>query len=87
MSKVLAVIQIVISCLLIAAIIIQNKGVGLSQTFGGGGEGNAFSVRRGAEKILFIITVVLSATFLGLAVSHLFIWVSHSIKLFDHVFY
>lgn len=73
MSKVFSIIQIVISVLLIAVILIQNKGVGLSQTFGGSGEGNIFRAKRGAEKVIFYITVILSISFLGLAFVNLFI--------------
>ena len=77
MSRVFAIIQIIISVLLVAAVMIQNKGVGLSQTFGGGGggggEGNTYSTKRGAEKTIFIVTVILAIIFLTLAVAHLFI--------------
>ncbi len=73
MNKAISIIQIIISIALIAVILIQNKGVGLSQTFGGGGEGNIFKARRGAEKTIFIITVVLAVSFLGIAFINLFI--------------
>ncbi|NQV13435.1 MAG: preprotein translocase subunit SecG [Parcubacteria group bacterium] len=76
MSRVFAVIQIIISVLLVAAVMIQNKGVGLSQTFGGGGgggEGNTYSTKRGAEKIVFITTIILAIVFLALAFAHLFV--------------
>ena len=75
MSTVLAVIQMVISVLLIIAVLIQSKGVGLSQTFGGGGggESNTYSTKRGAEKIVFITTVILSIVFLGTSIANLFI--------------
>jgi len=78
MSTVLAIIQIVLSVLLIGAVLMQSKGVGLSQTFGGGGgggggEGNSYSTKRGAEKIVFIATIILSIAFLGTALVNLFI--------------
>lgn len=73
MNKALSIIQIIVSIGLIVAILIQNKGVGLSQTFGGGGEGNVFQARRGAEKTIFIITVVLAVAFLAIALTNLFI--------------
>lgn len=76
MGKVFAIIQIIISVLLVAAVMIQNKGVGLSQTFGGGGgggEGNTYSTKRGAERIIFIVTIILAVIFLALAFTHLFI--------------
>jgi preprotein translocase subunit SecG len=73
MNKTISIIQIIISVALITVILIQNKGVGLSQTFGGSGDGNVFKARRGAEKTIFIITIVLSVTFLGIAFINLFI--------------
>ena len=77
MSMVLTIIQIVISVLLVGAVLTQSKGVGLSQTFGGsgggGGEGNSYSTKRGAEKIIFIMTIILSVAFLGTALINLFI--------------
>jgi preprotein translocase subunit SecG len=71
MNKILSIIQIIIAVLLVTAVLIQNKGVGLSQTFGG--EGNVYRAKRGAEKTIFIITVILSTAFLGLALANLFI--------------
>lgn len=73
MNKAISIIQIIISVALVAVILIQNKGVGLSQTFGGSGEGNVFKARRGAEKTIFIVTVVLAVAFLGIAFANLFI--------------
>lgn len=58
MKTVLVVTQIVCSLLLCLTILMQSKGVGLSETFGG--EGNVYSTKRGAEKFLFISTVVLA---------------------------
>lgn len=59
------IIQIVVSILLIVAVLLQQKGSGLSSTFGG--EGNIYQTKRGFEKILFTGTIILS--FLFLAVS------------------
>jgi len=76
MSIVLAIIQIAISVLLVITVLMQSKGVGLSQTFGGGGgggEGNSYSTKRGAEKTIYIITIILSVAFLGTALINLFI--------------
>ncbi|MFN7160277.1 MAG: preprotein translocase subunit SecG [Candidatus Gracilibacteria bacterium] len=58
MKTVLVVAQIVISLLLCVSILMQSKGVGLSETFGG--DGNVYSTKRGAEKFLFIATVILA---------------------------
>lgn len=56
---VLTIIQIVVSVLLIAAILLQAPGTGLSPVFGGGGE--AYRSKRSAQKFLLIATVALSA--------------------------
>lgn len=42
---------------------LQNRGSGLSGVFGGGG--GSFSVKRGAEKVLFKFTIILSILFFG----------------------
>ncbi len=71
LGVILPYLQIIISILLIAAIILQQRGSGLSGVFGGGGQ--SYYVRRGFEKVLFTSTIVLTvlyivATFLGLIV-------------------
>jgi len=55
-------LQVGIALLLIITILLQQKGSGLSATFGG--EGNVYSTKRGLEKILFRTTIVLGALFL-----------------------
>jgi len=62
MKSVIVVIQILISCLLIAIILLQAKGAGLGQAWGGGGE--FYRSKRGVEKILFRITIALAFFFL-----------------------
>lgn len=53
---------IITSLALITSVILQNKGVGLGG-FTGGDSGGVFSARRGIEKTLFWITIILSALF------------------------
>lgn len=48
--------------LLVVLILIQSKGTGLGSTFGG--EMGFYATKRGAEKMLFVVTIVLSALFL-----------------------
>lgn len=57
--------QIIISLLLVSAILLQARGTGLGAVFGG--ESNIYRTKRGAEKILFIVTIVLAIVLLGLA--------------------
>lgn len=56
------IIQIVSAILLIAAILLQNRGAGLGSAFGG--EGNVYRTKRGLEKSLFIATIIFSIIFL-----------------------
>lgn len=69
---VLDILQLITGILLIVTILMQSKGDGLGTAFGNGG-GGVQSTRRGAEKGLFTITVVLSAIFIGLSASRMFI--------------
>ena len=55
--------------LLVMAILFQQKGSGLSSAFGG--EGNIYTTKRGLEKILFRITIVLGILFLALSLLNL----------------
>lgn len=72
MAAFLQIFQVVVGVLLILAILSQQRSAGLSATFGGGGGG--FQVaKRGAEKILFNITVVLAILFVGSAFLYLFV--------------
>jgi len=59
-SSSLFVIQVILSAALIALVLLQTKG-GLGGLFGG--EGSVFHRRRGVEKTLFSVTIVLSAVF------------------------
>lgn len=61
MKNLLTIIQIIISVLLIVSIILQNRGQGLSSGFGGGGE--SYRSKRGMEKFLLYLTVILVILF------------------------
>ncbi len=63
-------IQIILSVLLITTILLQGKGTGLSTIFGG--EGNVFRTKRGFEKILFYITIVLAIGFFAVAILNVY---------------
>jgi protein translocase SecG subunit len=57
----LAIGQIVVSVALIAAILLQARGTGLSSTFGG--DSAVYSSRRGIERRLWQFTIVLLILF------------------------
>lgn len=58
LENVFSVLQIIVSILLVAAILLQAPEGGLSPVFGGGGE--MYRSRRNVEKLLVIATIVLS---------------------------
>lgn len=62
LSSILPIVQIVISAAMIAAILLQQRGGGLGAVFGGSDA--SYHTKRGFEKALFIITVVLAVFFI-----------------------
>lgn len=62
MENILNIVQIVIAGLLTATILLQQRGAGLSGAFGG--EGGVYFKKRGAEKVLFIATIILATLFI-----------------------
>jgi len=68
---ILSIIQIIVSVLLVACILLQSKGGGLSGVFGGRGE--IYQTKRGLEKTIFISTIVLAVFFLALGVLRIFL--------------
>lgn len=65
LSRLLPAIQIGLSVVLVLLILLQSKGSGLSGVFGG--EGNVYRTKRGAEKVIFIATIVVAILFFGIA--------------------
>ena len=63
---------IIISVLLILSVIIQSKGAGLGGLTGAD-TGSIFTARRGVERTLFWITIVLSVIFFALVITLLVI--------------
>ncbi len=62
MGNILNIIQIIIAALLIATVLFQQRGTGLSAAFGG--EGSVYFKKRGAEKMIFIASIVLAVLFI-----------------------
>lgn len=71
MQDILNIIQIVIAGLLVATILFQQRGTGLSAAFGG--EGGVYFKKRGAEKVIFIATIVLAVIFILSAIVRMII--------------
>ncbi|MBI2624102.1 preprotein translocase subunit SecG [Candidatus Parcubacteria bacterium] len=74
MNLLIGILQIIVSILLIGAVLLQQRGTGLSSAFGG--DGNVYRTKRGLEKIIFIATIVLAAVFIVLAASQLLFQIS-----------
>lgn len=54
--------QVILAILLALLILIQEKGSGLG-TLGGGGGGEFYATKRGAEKVIARLTVIVAALF------------------------
>lgn len=63
--------QIVLSILLVIVILLQQKGSGLGGIFGG--SSNVYSTKRGVDKILHILTIILALVFFSLSFARLFV--------------
>lgn len=63
--------QIIVAILLMAAILMQNRGAGLGGVFGG--SGGVYLTKRGLEKKLFIATIVLAVIFILLSLGVFFL--------------
>lgn len=68
METFLDISLIIISIALIASVILQSKGAGLGGLTGAD-TGGIFTARRGIEKTLFWVTIVLSVIFFILAIA------------------
>lgn len=65
LNNILIIIQVVLAILLVASILVQSKGASLGEAFGG--SSSFYGTRRGGEKTLFTITVVLAILFIVIA--------------------
>ena len=64
--KLLAITQIIVSILLIAFILLQQRGTALGSAFGGSG-GEFYSTRRGIQEKLYWASIILGALFIILS--------------------
>jgi protein translocase SecG subunit len=71
MMQILLYVEAVLGALLALLILLQHRASGLSATFGG--SGTAYVQRRGAEKVLFKLTVWISVAFFGIAIAMMYI--------------
>lgn len=64
------ILQIIVSIVLIALIIIQERSSGLSGVLGGQGS-TSYSTRRGLEKVVFFLTIFFAVMFAALSIINL----------------
>jgi preprotein translocase subunit SecG len=60
--------MLIVSIALIAVIILQSRGAGLGGLSGGDMGGGSYHARRGIERLLFNLTIVLSVAFFVIAI-------------------
>jgi preprotein translocase subunit SecG len=65
----LIIAQMILAVALVASILLQQRGTGLGGAFGG--EVTAYRSRRGIEKTLFRLTVVLASLFVAFSLLNL----------------
>ncbi len=63
------IVQFVLAALLTTAILLQQKGTGLSGVFGG--SSNIYSTKRGVDRILHIFTIVIAVIFFSISLIRL----------------
>lgn len=66
-------VQIVLSVLLIGSILLQQTSANAGGAFGGGDAMSSYHTRRGAEKALFNLTIILGVLFALSALTALFV--------------
>ena len=64
----LLILQIIVSLLLLFSILIQANGTSVGRAFGGS---TSYHTKRGAEKTLFVATIILSIVFIALSLLNL----------------
>ncbi len=70
-NVVLQAILAIDSIMLVTLILLQNRGVALSGTFGG--DSSVHYERRGGEKLLHILTIIAAIIFVGVSFAILFV--------------
>ena len=62
-AKILPWLQVILSVLLVLTILLQRSAAGVGGALGGGDGGGMHHTKRGLEKILFYITIVIAILF------------------------
>lgn len=67
----LAIVMIILSVLLVAITLLQQREGGLGSAFGA--EGNVFRTKRGVEKGLHYVTIAIAVSFIAVAILNLWV--------------
>lgn len=67
----LQIVHIFITILLITSILLQQRGTGLGDAFGG--DTAVYTSRRGVEKLLYYLSIVFGSTFVILSIIELYL--------------
>lgn len=67
-STILPIVQLVLAILLIVLVLLQRSSDGIEGALGGGASNMTYFARRGAERILFISTIVVAVLFAASAI-------------------
>lgn len=73
LANILPWIQVILAVLLVILILLQQSQEGLGSAFGGGASGGVFHAKRGAERVIFISTIVLAGLFIIANILNLFV--------------
>lgn len=63
MDNFFLITEIILGVALVVLIVLQSKGTGMGSTFGG--DMGFYGTKRGAEKMLFVLTIIVSFLFLS----------------------
>lgn len=69
MQNIFTYAQIILGILLIVTILLQQRGGGMSSLVGGGSM--EYATKRGAEKIIFVTSIVTAVLFIGVSIARL----------------
>ena len=61
--NILTIIQVIIAILMVVLILLQRSDAGLGGAFGGGDSGAIVNKKRGAEKTIFNLTIIVALLF------------------------
>lgn len=65
------VIQIIVALIIIGLVLLQQRGTGLGTAWGS--IGMSYSTKRGAERVVFLLTIIFTVLFVLLALVNLFV--------------